>query len=373
MSVFEQQAFDNHEQVLFSCDRASGLRAIIAIHDSTLGPAAGGCRRWHYANEAAAIADALRLSRGMTYKNALAGLPFGGGKAVLLAGEDDTKFATEPQLEAFGKLIDSLDGRYVTAEDVGMRVEDMQVIARQTRHVTGVHASANHTGGDPSPMTALGVFKGIKVAARMALGRSDLEGLRVAVQGLGNVGLRVCQLLFDAGAELTVADIDPQRVALAMKSFAAHAVSVDEILFQDVDVLCPCAMGGILTTGTVARLKACIVAGSANNQLADDEVGERLKKRSILYAPDYVINAGGIISVAHEYTGGSDAKWVDDKIDCIGLRLKEIFDRSQVESKPTNIIADEMARQVIALAPSREAKPLASISELPCEASSHAA
>ena len=350
MSVFSHSDFDQHEKVVFSHDPHSGLKAIIAIHNSNLGPAAGGCRRWRYASDDEALTDVLRLSRGMSYKNALVGVPFGGGKAVILASESEEASASEAQLEAFGKLVDSLAGAYVTAEDVGMRVADMQQVARQTPYVTGVKASGNDTGGDPAPYTALGVFKGIQSAARMALGRSDLDGLEVAVQGLGNVGLRLCELLHQAGARLIISDINPQRVNQAIQAFAAHAVSKEDILFQEVDVVAPCALGGVLTQGSVARLKAKIVAGSANNQLADDSVGELLQARSILYAPDYVINAGGIISVAHEYRGGSDPKWVQDKINAIASRLKEIFERSQVESKPSNIIADEMARKLIALA-----------------------
>ncbi|HYB32980.1 MAG TPA: Glu/Leu/Phe/Val dehydrogenase dimerization domain-containing protein [Steroidobacteraceae bacterium] len=346
MEIFDMREFDGHELVVFGHDAPSGLRAIIAVHSSVLGPAAGGCRMWPYATTAAAVADVLRLSRGMSYKNALAGLPFGGGKAVIIG--DSRKAKTPELLEAFGRLVDSLDGRYITAEDVGTTLADMASVARATRYVAGLGAAPGAAGGDPGPKTALGVYLGIRAAVRFRLGRADLSGVTVAVQGVGGVGYHLCGLLAAEGARLCVADVRPAAVQRVCEEFQARAVSVDEVLALEADVLAPCALGAVLNAHSIPRLRARIVAGAANNQLAQGQDGTALRSAGILYAPDYVINAGGIISVAREYQGGATEAQVIADIQGIPLRLTEIFERAQRENRTTNAIADQMARERLA-------------------------
>ncbi|HYL01912.1 MAG TPA: Glu/Leu/Phe/Val dehydrogenase dimerization domain-containing protein [Steroidobacteraceae bacterium] len=342
MDVFDLPEFDGHELVLFGHDAPTGLRAIIAIHSTTLGPAAGGCRLWPYATTRAALADVLRLSRGMSYKNALAGLPFGGGKAVVIA--DPRRGKTPELLAAFGRLVDSLRGRYVTAEDVGTSPADMAHVARATRYVAGLGRSTGVAGGDPAPKTALGVFLGIQAAVKFRLGRDDFEGLSVAVQGAGGVGYHLCGLLAEAGARLRVADVRSEAVERACGEFGATPIAPDEVLAAAADVLAPCALGSVLDGASIARLRARVVAGAANNQLARDEHGEALRAAGILYAPDYVINAGGIISVAREYYGGTEEQVLED-IRGIPERLTEIFERSRREQRTTNEVADQLARE----------------------------
>ncbi len=345
MSVFSSPAFDQHEAVHFFNDAASGLQAIVAIHSTGRGPAAGGCRIWRYTDEQAAVTDVLRLARGMSYKNAMADLALGGGKAVIMKPPNGD--VTEPMLERFGAFVDTLGGRYITAEDVGMSVERMQLIARSTQFVAGLPPKAGQAGGDPSPKTALGVFHGIRAAVAAKLGRDSLDGLRVAVQGVGHVGMALCALLHDAGCHLVVADIDAERVAAAETQFAAKRVALDEILSQDVDVVAPCALGGVFTAESIAALQANIVAGAANNQLAADADGQRLHERGVLYCPDYVINAGGIINVACEYDGSADDATVNRKVEAIGARLQAIFERAASTGQSTHRVADDMARQII--------------------------
>ncbi len=345
MSVFEHPGFDRHDSVHHFRDEATGLRAIIAVHSTALGPAAGGCRRWRYADEGAALTDALRLSRGMSYKNAVAGLPFGGGKAVILASDDAPK--TPELFAAFGKAVASLGGRYITAEDVGVSVEDMREVRRVTEFVSGLPQSGEHAGGDPSPWTALGVFLGIQTAAGARLGQSSLDGVRVAVQGVGHVGLHLCRLLHEAGAKLVVADVDPDHLAAVRDEMPVEEVAPDAVLESDVDVLAPCALGGVLSAETIPRLRAKIVAGAANNQLATEADGVRLAERDILYAPDYVINAGGIISVAREYLGESSGTEVRAEVSRIPDRLHEIFAQAKSTGRPTNELADELARRIV--------------------------
>jgi leucine dehydrogenase len=335
-----------HEQIVYRHDAASGLAAIIAIHSTALGPAAGGCRHWVYPDSTAALEDALRLAQGMTFKNALADIPFGGGKSVIL-GRAGRKLSVA-QLETFGAWVDELDGRYVTAEDVGIQVADMRVIARRTRHVSGLGTSG--FGGDPSPHTARGVFQGIRAAVRARLGADALQGVRVAVQGLGNVGMHLCALLHQDGAQLQVADLSPERVQRAVEQFGARAIPVEDILAADADVVAPCALGAALTPATVAALRAKVVAGAANNQLSSDAVGDLLAERGVLYAPDYVINAGGVISVASEYLGLRDPAWANARIDGIATRLASIFRRATETGLATSRIADEMARERLDLA-----------------------
>jgi leucine dehydrogenase len=342
MEIFDMREFDGHELVVFGHDAPTGLRAIIAIHSSVLGPAAGGCRLWPYATTAEAVADVLRLSRGMSYKNALAGLPFGGGKSVIIG---DSRKKTPELLEAFGRLVDSLDGRYVTAEDVGTTLADMANVARATRYVAGLSAAPGAAGGDPGPKTALGVYLGIKAAVRFRLGHADLSGLTVAVQGVGGVGYHLCGLLAAEGARLCVADVRPPAVQRVCEEFKARAVPVDEVLALDADVLAPCALGAVLNTQSIPRLRARVVAGAANNQLAQGQDGTALLSAGVLYAPDYVINAGGIISVAREYQGGATEAQVNADIQGIPARLTEIFERARQENRSTNAIADQMARE----------------------------
>ena len=343
MEIFDMREFDGHELVVFGNDARTGLRAIIAIHSTTLGPAAGGCRVWPYATTAEAVADVLRLSRGMSYKNAMAGLPLGGGKAVIIG--DSRKAKTAELFEAFGRLVESLGGRYVTAEDVGTTITDMSNVARATRYVAGLGTAPGRAGGDPGPKTALGVHLGIKAAVKFRLGRSDLKGVKVAIQGLGGVGQHLCGLLAAEGAELFVADVQPAAVQRAQEQFKAHPVAVEEVLALDVDVLAPCALGAVLNAKSIPRLRARIVAGAANNQLAQDADGAALQAAGILYAPDYVINAGGIISVSREYQGGVSEAQVIADIQAIPARLTEIFERARRENRPTNQVADQMARE----------------------------
>ncbi len=345
VSVFDHPEFDHHESVHFFDDPHSDLRTIIAVHSTALGPAAGGCRRWNYASDDMALTDVLRLSRGMTYKNAVAGLPFGGGKAVILASENTPK--STQFFEAFGRAVQSLDGRYITAEDVGISVDDMRIVRSQTRFVSGLPQSGDSAGGDPSPWTALGVFLGIKAAAAARLGVDSLEGLRVAIQGVGHVGLHLARMLHEAGAKLVIADVDSTSLRSVCESMPAELVTPEEILFGDVDVLAPCALGNVLNSETVPRIQAKIVAGAANNQLAKPEDGTRLAELGILYAPDYVINAGGIISVAHEYLGQSSEQQVRAEVSRIPLRLRDIFEEAVARRLPTNALADDLARRIV--------------------------
>ncbi len=343
MSVFSHPAFDAHEAVHFVHDAGSGLKAIIAVHSTALGPAAGGSRMWNYASDDAALHDVLRLSRGMSYKNAMADLPLGGGKAVILG--DSASDKSPALFAAFGRAVDSLSGQYVTAEDVGISVADMALVAEQTRHVSGLpNAAAGAAGGDPSPKTARGVFHGIEAAVRARLGRENLEGLRVVVQGLGSVGYHLCRNLHAAGAQLIVADIRQASVERVQAEFGAEVVDVDAVLAVPADVLAPCALGGILNAETIPRLQVAIVAGGANNQLLRDADGQALSQRGILYAPDYVINAGGIINVAAQYLASMNDAEVDERVRGIGERLSEIFAIAEREDRPTNEVADEMAR-----------------------------
>ena len=352
MELFEMRDFDAHEQVVFGFDAPSGLRAIIAIHSTVLGPAAGGCRLWPYATLSEAVRDALRLSRGMSYKNAMAELPFGGGKAVIMG---DAAAKSRERLEAFGRLVDSLGGRYVTAEDVGTTTADMEQVACVTPFVSGLARESGQAGGDPGPKTALGVFLGLKAAARFRLGRVSVEGLKVAVQGLGGVGYPLCRLLAGEGASLYVADARPAVAERVCAELGAQAVAPESILSQDADVLAPCALGAVLDAASIPRLRARVVAGAANNQLAREEDGEALMKAGILYAPDYVINAGGIISVAREYQGGATSAQVRAEIERIPARLTEIFERARREGRPTGAVADEMARARLAAGRHRKA------------------
>jgi len=346
MSVFQQDDFDGHEQVAFFKDDETGLRAIIAVHNTNLGPALGGVRMWPYTSESEAVCDVLRLSRGMTYKSALAGLPFGGGKSVIIG--DPRRDKSGALMRAMGRCIDDLAGRYIAAEDSGTSVEDLQHMATQTRHVVGVVNKSTTGGdvrtGDPSPATARGVFVGLQAAVRHKLGRDDLEGVKVAVQGVGNVGLRLVNYLRDAGARCWITDIHVERVERAADETGATPVAADGIVGLDVDVFAPCALGAVLNSNSIAALQARVVAGAANNQLQDSAQGETLLREGILYAPDYVINAGGVIDVAFERTG-YDLDQVVAKVEGIASSLTEIFERSDSERRPTSEVADDLARE----------------------------
>lgn len=338
--------FDDHEGVHLFTDPKSGLHAVIAIHSTALGPAAGGVRFWHYGSSDGAITDALRLSRGMSFKNAMAGLELGGGKGVVLAGNPGETITTE-QLEAFGRAVESLGGRYVTAEDVGMSEARMKVIAGQTRYVSGLPVESGAAGGDPGPYTAHGVYLGVRAAAQRGLGATDMKGVRVAIQGVGSVGGGLARLLARDGAVLTLADVDQARAEKLAAELGANTVVTDAILTQDVDIVSPNALGAILTERTIPALKAKVIAGGANNQLARPEDGARVHERGILYAPDYVINAGGIINVGLEYLGHGDEAEVMARIARIPDRLVEVWDESDRTGQPASDVADQIARRLI--------------------------
>ncbi len=343
--------FDDHEMVHFVHDRASGLTAIIAVHSSHLGPGAGGTRFWHYPNPKDGLRDALRLSRGMSYKNAMAGLPMGGGKAVIIADEDKAK--TPSMLAAFGDAVEGLGGRYVTAEDVGISEADMVAVAERTAHVSGLPASGEDAaGGDPGPFTAIGIYHGIKAAVRHKLGKDSLEGVHVAVQGTGSVGGGVAKLLAQDGAKLTLADMHADRAADLARELGGETASAEAIMSVPCDVFSPNALGAILDDEGIARLDTPIVAGGANNQLARPEHGQALFERGILFAPDYVINAGGIISVATEYLARRDGtpgdiNEVRKRLAQIPGRLEEIWQESDSSKVSPDVVADRMAQKLI--------------------------
>jgi leucine dehydrogenase len=337
--------FDAHEEIHFVTDEQCSLKAIIAVHSTHLGPAGGGVRFWHYAKDEDALTDALRLSRGMSYKNAMAGLPLGGGKAVILADEKRTK--TPEMLHAFGKAVDGVGGRYVTAEDVGMNVADMVEVGRSTKYLAGLPNSAGDVGGDPGPHTSLGVFLGIKAAVKRALGRDNLNGLHIAMQGAGSVATVVALHACAEGAKLSIADVDQAKAQKLADATGGNLVSPEDILTLEADVVSPNALGAILNEQTIAALKTPIVAGGANNQLATGQDGERLHARGILYAPDYVINAGGIINVCTEYLGDGDASLVRQRIEGIPVRLEQIWAESQASGRDPASVADAMAQRLI--------------------------
>jgi leucine dehydrogenase len=345
IDVSAHPEFDNHKTVLKAVDPSTGLRAFIAVHDATMGPALGGCRYWAgYASEDDAITDVLRLSRGMTYKNALARLDLGGGKAVIMGNVGESRPSRE-QLLSFGRAVESLNGEYITAEDVGVCVTDMQIIQEMTAHVRGLPSDDPQiTGGDPSPFTAYGVFLGIQASVKHKLGRSSLEGLKIGVSGLGNVGMDLCRRLYEAGAILYVSDIREETLRKAINEFSAVPVKPEEFMGLDVDVLAPCALGGIINDDTIDMIKAPIIAGAANNQLKRPEHGDTLFQRGILYAPDYVINAGGVISVA---MSGVAVDVTMERLEELGDTLAAIFRQSERLNLPTYKVADKIAETII--------------------------
>lgn len=347
MSVmWELPDFDGHEAVHFFHDVETGLSAIVALHSTHLGPGAGGTRFWHYENKETAVIDALRLSRGMSFKNAMAGLPMGGGKAVILADRNRTK--TPEMLAAFGRMIDSLGGKYVTAEDVGMTAGDMVALTKETKFVSGLPVeNSGEAGGDPGPFTAMGVYLGVKAAVRHKLGRNTMDGVHVAIQGVGSVGGGLARLLAKDGAKLSIADIDKDHASTLSKEVGADVVGLDEIMRIEADVFSPNALGAILDKVSIAHLNVPIVAGGANNQLATPEDGQRIFDRNILFAPDYVINSGGIISVALEYLDSGDVDDVNSRVAQIPERLTSIWEESASAKLPSAVVADNMAQKLI--------------------------
>lgn len=341
MSLFEALERDGFEQVVFCNDVETGLKAIIAIHDTTLGPALGGVRMWNYNSEEEALRDVLRLAKGMTYKNAAAGLNLGGGKAVIIG--DPKKDKSEALFRSFGRFVETLNGRYITAEDVGTFEEDMDYIHMETEYVTG---TSRKGAGDPSPVTALGIYYGMKQAAKEAFGSDSLKGLTIAVQGVGQVAYHLCKHLHEEGAELIVTDINEEAVERAVKEFAATSVKPDEIYDVDCDIFSPCALGGIINDETIPRLKAKVIAGSANNQLEKEEHGRILHEKGILYAPDFVINAGGVINVAEELAGYNRQRALN-KVKSIYNILETVFEISRQKNIPTSAAANELAEKRI--------------------------
>lgn len=344
MDLFGHLSAYDFGEVHFKHDKASGLKAIVAIHDSRLGPALGGCRFLPYDSDEDAVVDALRLARGMTYKAALAGLPHGGGKSVLIRPKQH--FDRVAMFRAFGRFIEDLRGHYITAEDSGTSLEDMEVIRTVTKHVTGV-GLARGGSGDPSPFTALGVRRGIEACVKYRLKRGSLDGIHVALQGVGHVGYHLCKELHAQGAKISVADIDPLKAERAQREFGATIVPLERIFEIECDVIAPCALGSALNDTSIPRIKARIVAGAANNQLAQPRHGDDLHARGILYAPDYAINAGGLCNVAQEVIG-YDAEKARDKTMKIFDTIFEIAERSEKTGAPTYRVADQLVEEKLA-------------------------
>ncbi|MEB2629887.1 branched-chain amino acid dehydrogenase [Peribacillus frigoritolerans] len=344
MEIFKYLEKYDYEQLLFCQDKQSGLKAIIAIHDTTLGPALGGTRMWTYASEEDAIEDALRLSRGMTYKNAAAGLNLGGGKTVIIG--DPRKDKNEEMFRAFGRYIQGLNGRYITAEDVGTTVEDMDLIHEETDFVTGI-SPAFGSSGNPSPVTAYGVYRGMKAAAKEAFGTDSLEGRVVAVQGVGNVSYNLCRHLHEEGAKLIVTDINKESVARAVESFGATAVNPDEIYGVECDIYAPCALGAVINDQTINQIRAKVIAGAANNQLKETVHGDQIHEKGIIYAPDYVINAGGVINVADELLGYNRERALK-KVETVYDTIERVIEIAKRDQIPTYKAADRMAEERIA-------------------------
>lgn len=337
--LLQRMESDRFGELHIGLDERTGLRAVVAIHSTRLGPALGGARCIPYSSFDAAIIDAARLARGMSYKAAVVGLPLGGGKAVLM--RPDTIDDRDAYFEAFGGFVDSLGGRYITAEDSGTGVEEMNIIARRTAHVVGTTTGENPRG-DPSPLTAFGVLHGIRAAVRHAFGRNELDGIHVAVQGAGHVGYHLCRELHERGARITIADVDEQNAGRAVKEFGARTAAPEAILETECDVLAPCALGGILDRQSIPRLRTRIVAGAANNQLASPSDARRLADRGIVYAPDFVINAGGLIHVS-----AARGESVRDRVAGIHDTLLNIFERSAAEKRTTAEVADHIAESIL--------------------------
>lgn len=356
MTLFDSPAFEGHEGVHAFFDEKTGLKCIIAVHSTARGPAAGGCRMWPYASADMALEDALRLSRAMSFKNAMADLDLGGGKSVIIG---DSRTQKTPQLfEAFGACVDQLGGRYWTAEDVGVSPADLMNARKRTRYVAGLEGNPA-ASGDPSPVTAEGVFRGVRLCVQRALKR-DLEGVRVAIQGVGHVGGYLAEKLHAAGAKLILTDVNAETLHAVAARTSAQVVAPGAIFDVDCDVFAPCALGGAINAETLPRIKARVIAGAANNQLADAETGRAVFNHGLLYAPDYVINGGGIINVAGEIRAleageAFDPAWVDAKLDRLARTLEEVLDRAAAENRPTNEVANEIAKTRITLAAENKA------------------
>jgi leucine dehydrogenase len=348
MEILEKK-IEGHEQVWFAQDPAANYRGIIAIHNTTLGPALGGARLWRYRNDEEALVDALRLSRGMTYKNALAGLPLGGGKSVILSPEKITD--REKLFRAHGRFVETLKGRYITAEDVATTTADMECVSQETKHVVGLEGRS----GDPSPVTAHGVFRAILASAKYRWGADDVAGRTIALQGCGSVGYHLARELHDAGAKLIVTDVVRQRVENVVRDFNAGVVAPEDIYDVRADIFAPCALGGVINDLTLPRLKVEIVAGAANNQLLEDRHGEALAEQGILYAPDYVANAGGVINVCIGALGWERAR-VAAKVQEIYDTLLNVFETAETEGIPTSKAADQLAERRLATGAGRNTK-----------------
>lgn len=345
--MFDNPSFDHHEGVHFFSDEPSGLKAVIAIHSTALGPSSGGTRMWDYADSNSMLTDVLRLSQGMSYKNAMASIPHGGGKAVIWGNSKTDK--SEALFRAFGRAVESLQGRYWTAEDVGIDTADIEIAAEETRYAAGLTTGVA-ASGDPSPVTALGVFKGIQQTAMRAFGSDNLNGKTVTVQGVGSVGGYTALHLAEAGANLVITDIDQDALADISKRTGAKIVAPEEIYDVEADIFSPNALGAIINQDTLKRLKVKAIAGGANNQLSVPAMGEFVRRAGILYAPDYVINGGGIINVAAEISGDYSRQWVDQKLETLIETLGSVLDDSLSSGRPTNEVADEIARARIAAA-----------------------
>ncbi len=339
LTIRELEPSNGYARLVEARDEQTGLHALVSIHSLKRGPAAGGCRMYNYANVKQAIFDVERLSRGMTYKNAAAELPLGGGKSVIIG---DPKTQKTPELmRAFGSFIDSLNGDYYTAEDVGVSVQDMAHVAKKTRYVAGLEGGA-FASGDPSPVTARGVFLCLKQTLKHATGSDDLTDKKIAVQGLGHVGMSLAGMLHAAGAKLIVCDVNAEQAQSAKEAFGAIVVSPDEILRQDVEVFMPCAMGGVLSPVAIAALRARFVVGAANNQLADNACGQQLKDAGILYAPDYIVNGGGIVNVAMEILQIADPDYRESRIAGLATTLEKVFALADEQDLPPHVVADQL-------------------------------
>lgn len=343
MEIIKYMETYDYEQLVICQDKTTGLKAFIAIHDTTLGPALGGTRMWTYNSEEEAIEDALRLARGMTYKNAAAGLNLGGGKAVIMGNPKTDK--NDELFRAFGRFIEGLNGRYITAEDVGTTEADMDLIHLETDYVTGVSAEFG-SSGNPSPVTALGVYVGMKAAAKEAFGDDSLKGKTIAVQGVGNVAYTMCEYLHEEGAKLIVTDINEEAVQRAVDNFGATAVGINEIYGVDADIFSPCALGAVINDETIPQLKAKVIAGSANNQLKNPEHGDKIHEMGLVYAPDYVINSGGVINVADELDGYNRERALK-KVNTIYDTIEKIFAISKRDNIPSYVAADRLAEERI--------------------------
>lgn len=351
MCLFELPDFADHEAVHLFHDKASGLKAIIALHNTNLGPAIGGCRMWNYASTTDALTDVLRLSQGMTYKAAMAGLRYGGGKSVIIGDANTAK--SQALFEAFGRAVDSLGGRYYTGEDVGTSPSDMAYAGTVTDFVLG--REERGSSGDPSPFTAAGVAMGMEVAAESRFGSANLAGRKIAIQGLGAVGMPLAEELHARGAKIVAADLDPSRLARAKQEFDAEIVDIDAILATSCDILAPCALGAAIDEASLPELRCAIVAGSANNQLATPAMGDALFECGIAYAPDYIINAGGLINIAQELeAGGYKRTMALAALDVIPKQLERIFKRAKSEALPEHLIADQMAKDIVAGAKAKD-------------------